>query len=64
MPAPPSFEHGQREEPDIDQGDPFEDRPRGVRRRWLSAADQPLISRGVEQLDAALRTKCEQDQRI
>jgi hypothetical protein len=64
MPAPPPLERGQREEAGIDQGDPLEDRPRGLWRGRLPAADQSLVSRGVEQLDAPLGTKREQDERV
>jgi hypothetical protein len=59
MPAPPALEYRQREEADIQDCDPLEDRPRRLWRGWLAASDASLISRGVEQLQAALGTKRE-----
>ena len=59
MPAPPPLEGGKREEADIDKSDPLEDRPPSLRRGRLAASDQSLVPRRVEQLEAALRTKCE-----
>ena len=64
MPAPPPLEGGKREEADIDKSDPLEDRPPSLRCGWLAASDQSLVSRRVEQLEAALRTKREQHERV